>query len=152
LQTSFGIVLSRALSSDELTAVIGELTPACHSVDVRTDVTALSAKPGAFWALVESTDDPDWPCLLDVFGCGDELGLGSFPDLRMASHLCKRLGVDALCGTYPFVGALHPHDPYWSMACIEGRWYLASTVDTRLMNERSTGVIKLIREIEIPPD
>ena len=150
MQTSFNIVLSRLLGPDDLATAIGELAPEGLRIDIRSDVADLPERLGAFWAVVGSSDDPAWPCVLDVFGCGNELGLGSFPDLRVASHLCERFGVDALCGTYPFVGALDPHDPYWSLARIKGCWYLASTVDTRLMDERTTGEIQLIREIEVP--
>jgi hypothetical protein len=152
LPSSFDIVLSRLLSTDDLAAALGELAPAGLRVDVRSDIDELVESTGVLRALVGSSDDPAWPCVVVVFGCGDEFCLGSFPDLRVASHLSERLEVDALCGTYPFVGPLDPHDPYWFLASIKGRWYLASTVDTRLMDERGQRAIELVREIQIPAD
>jgi hypothetical protein len=149
-QTSFDIVLSQALSADALAKAIAELAPEGLSIVVGSDLSELSEKHTSFWSVVRSTGDPAWPCLLEVFGCGEELGLGRFPDLRLAAHIGERFGMDALCGTYPFVGPLDPHDPFWSLALVEGRWFLASTVEMKLMDERATGAIKLIREVEVP--
>ena len=152
MQTSFNIVLSRPLSGDDLAEAIDELVPDGFGIIVAADAADLPDNHAPFWAVVQTSDDPAWPCVLDVFGCGEELLLGSFPDLRIAAHLADRFGVDALCGTYPFVGALDAHDPFWSLALVGGRWYLASTVETKLMDDRATGSIKLIREIEVPSD
>lgn len=150
MQTSFDIILSRPLSDGDLVAAIEELVPAGLRIIVGSDIADLSHKGASFWSVVRTSDDPAWPCVLDVFGCGDELQLGSFPDLRIAARLAERFGVDVLCGTYPFVGTLDPHDPYWSLAHVNGRWYLASTVATKLMDDDGTGAVKLIREIDVP--
>ncbi len=60
--------------------------------------------------------------------------------------------MSSLCYVYPFVGDLDPHDPYWSLACIEGRWYLSSTCSTRLMGEDMDRAdeIRVIRPVTIP--
>lgn len=88
----------------------------------------------------------------------DECKLGPYPDLRIAAKLWKKFGANSLCGTYPFVGDLDPHDPYWSLACVGGQWYLASTCGTRLMGPYTDAVreypgedtIRLVRPIVVP--
>jgi hypothetical protein len=155
---SFDIVLSKVLTPDDLVTALTELIPPDMRVDVRRDLTDLSAEPGAVWALVGGTDDPAWPCILSVLVCRPECGLGPYPDLRLAAHLGARFGADALCGTYPFVGELDPHDPYWSLAYIRGRWYLASTCGTRLMGPYTDGSrefpgdesVRLVRPVALP--
>jgi hypothetical protein len=84
--------------------------------------------------------------------------LGPFPDVRIAERLWQRFATNSLCDVYPFAGDLDPHDPYWSLACIEGRWYLASTCGTRLMGPYTEGAskipgddkVRLIRPVTVP--
>ena len=158
MSESFDIVLSKLLTPGDIAVALTDLIPAGLRVDVRLDITALPDEPGAVWALVGSTEDPAWPCILNVLVCSDECGLGPYPDLLVAARLWERFGADALCGTYPFVGEIDPHDPYWSLACIGGQWYLASTWGTRLMGPYTDGVahfpgenaVRLVRPITIP--
>jgi hypothetical protein len=155
---SFDIVLSKPLAPSDIAAAFADLIPAGLRIDVRLDLADLPAEPGAVWALVGGTDDPAWPCVLNVLVCRDECGLGPYPDLRVASRLCERFGADSLCGTYPFVGELDPHDPFWSLACFGGHWHLASTVNARFMwpdtddvRERlSEEGVRLVRPVAIP--
>jgi hypothetical protein len=155
---SFDIVLSKPLSPDDLATAFADLIPAGLRVDVRRDMAELPAEPGAVWALVGGTEDPAWPCVLNVLVCRDECGLGPYPDLRVAAHLWERFGADALCGVYPFAGELDPDDPYWSLACVGGQWYLASKAGTRLMGPYADGVrevpgeeaVRLVRPVAIP--
>jgi hypothetical protein len=155
---SFDIVVSKSLRPDELASALADLIPHGLRVDVRRDLTELPDEPGAVWALIGGTDDPSWPCVLNVLVCRDECGLGPYPDLRVAAWLWERFGADSLCGTYPFVGELGPHDPYWSLACVGGRWYLASTAGTRLLGPYTDGArelpgeeaVRLVRLIMLP--
>ncbi len=154
----FDIVLSKALNPNDIAAAFADLIPAGLRVDVRHDLSELPDEPGAIWALAGSTDDPAWPYVLNVLVCRDECGLGPYPDLRVATRLWERFGADALCGTYPFAGELDPQDPYWSLAYISGRWYLASTAGTRLMGPYTDGVrafpgdaaVQLVRPVTVP--
>jgi hypothetical protein len=155
---SFDIVLSKPLTPGDIAAAFADLIPAGLRVDVRLDMAELPDEPGAVWALVRSTDDPAWPCILNVLACRHDSGLGPYPDLRVAAKLAERFGADALCGTYPFVGKLDPHDPYWSLAYISGKWYLASTAGTRLMGPYTDGIrefpgdkaVRLVRPVSVP--
>jgi hypothetical protein len=155
---SFNIVLSKPLTPDALAAALTELIPPGLRVDVRRDVADLPDEPGAVWATVDSTDDSAWPCVLNVHVCRAECRLGPYPDLRVAARLWERFGTDALCGTYPFAGELDPHDPYWSLACVGGQWYLASTCGTSLMGPYTDGVrkfpgeeaVRLVRPVAVP--
>jgi hypothetical protein len=120
----------------------------------------LPDQAGAIWALVCRTDDPDWPCVLNFLVYADECGLGPWPDLRIADWLFRRLGINTLCGTYDFVGKLDPFDPYWSLAYIDGVWFLASTAGTALKGPYTDGVhsspgdqkVRLVRPVEIPAE
>ena len=155
---SFDIVLSKPLSPGDIVVALADLIPAGLRIDVRRDMVDLPDEPGAIWALVGSTDDPAWPCILNVLVCRDECGLGPFPDLRVAARLWERFGADTLCGTYPFAGEVDPHDPYWSLGCIRGKWYLVSTAGTRLMGPYTDGVaefpgnevVRLIGPVSLP--
>jgi hypothetical protein len=90
--------------------------------------------------------------------CADECGLGDFPDIRFADWLYRRLEIDSLCSTYDFAGDLDPCDPYWSLACIGGKWFLVSTSGTALMGPYTDGnrtipgdeKVRIIRPVEIP--
>ncbi|MGL4419181.1 MAG: hypothetical protein ACRCZF_00825 [Gemmataceae bacterium] len=155
---SFDIVLSKPLAPDTIAAALGDLVSPGPRVDVQRDMADLPDEPGAVWALVGGTDDPAWPCVLNVLVCRSDCGLGPYPDLRIAARLCERFGADALCGTYPFAGEVDPHDPYWSLACVGGRWYLASTAGTRLMGPYTDGIrdcpgeeaVRLVRPVVVP--
>ncbi len=155
---SFDIVLSKMLAPGEIVAALAELIPAGLQVDVRQDMAELPDELGAVWALVGNTDDPAWLCVFKVLVCHDDCGLGPYPDLLVASKLWERFGADALCSTYPFVGELDPDDPYWSLACLGGRWYLVSTAGTRLMGPYTDGVnefpgndaVRLVRPVAVP--
>jgi hypothetical protein len=155
---SFDLVLSKSLTPDELTATLAELIPPGLRIDVNREMSDLTDQAGAIWAVVADTDDSDWPCVLNFLVCADECGLGPYPDLRIAHCLFRRLGINALCGIYDFAGKLDACDPYWSLACIGGDWFLASTSGTALMGPYTDGVqrfagdekVRLLRPIEIP--
>ena len=152
MSESFDIVLSKPLAPDAIAAALADLIPPSLRVDVRADMADLPAEPGAVLAVVRPTDDPAWPCLLDVLLCRRECGLGPYPDLRIAARLGERFGADELCGTYPFAGDFDPHDPYWALACVGGRWYVASTVNARF--EVGEAVpdegVRLVRPVTVP--
>jgi hypothetical protein len=158
MSASSDIVLSKTFAPDALAAALTDLIPGGMRVDVRTDIADLPDEPGAIWAVVYETDDPEWPCHLSILACSAECGLGPYPGLRIAAYFSKQFGVNSLCGTYPFVGDLDPYDPYWSLACVDGRWHLASTAGTRLMGSYTDGVqefpggesVRLVRAVSVP--
>jgi hypothetical protein len=155
---SFDIVLSKTLAPDATAGAISNLIPSGLRVDVRTDIADLPDEPGAVWAVVYETNDPDWPCYLSVLVCADACELGAYPDLRIAEYFSRQFDVSSLCSTYPFAGDLDPQDPYWSLACIGGQWHLASTCGTRLMGPYTDGVrefpgsnqVRLVRSVSVP--
>src|SRR5262245_938940 len=100
MSESFDIVLSKPLQPNDLAAALGTLIVPGLRVEVGRDVADLPDEPGAIWAVVRDTDDPAWPCILNVLVCRDECGLGPYPDLRIAARLWERFGAAALCGSY----------------------------------------------------
>jgi hypothetical protein len=158
MSESFDIVLSKLLGPDELAVALACLITPGLRVDVRRDIGDLPEAPGAIWAVVGTTEDQAWPCVLNVLACSEECGLGPYPDLRIAVKLWDQFGTNSLCGTYPFAGDLDPYDPYWSLACISGQWFLASTAGTRLMGPYTDGIrefpgdeiVRLVRPVAIP--
>jgi hypothetical protein len=158
MTASFDIILSKKLGASQIADALTSLIPDGMRVDVQSDIADLPDAPGAIWAVVNETEDSEWPCLVSVLACRDECGLDPYPDLRIAEQLRKQLGVDSLCGTYPFVGDLDPSDPYWSLAYVGGRWYLASTFGTRLMGPSTDGIrivggsesVRLVRSVSVP--
>lgn len=157
MSESFDIIFSKVLTPEDITAILSEKMPRHLRIDVGREMADLPGEPGSVWGLVESTNDPDWPCVFSCMVYQEDCGFGPYPDLRIASWLYQQ-GVDSLCGTYEFAGMLDPHDPYWSLACIGGRWYLASTAGTRLMGPYTDGTsesigndkIQIERPIELP--
>jgi hypothetical protein len=158
--TSFEIVLSRTLNPNEVSGALAKLLPNGLRIDVAQDMDGLPSEPGAIWALIDTSNDPAWPCIFNVLVCREECQLTPYPDLRIAMHLGRVFGTDALCDTYPFVGELDPHDPYWSLAYVEGSWHLASTAGTPLMGPytdgkktfQGDGRIQLRRPVTLPSD
>lgn len=154
----FDVVLSRTLSPEEITAALADLLPSGLQIDVKRGMEELPDEPGAVRAIVGPTNDPDWPCVVNVLVCSDDCGLGRYPDLSIASWFSCRLDVNSLCDTHDLVAGLDQHDPYWSLACIGGRWYLASTSGTPLMGPYTDGLqtfpgdekVQLLRNIELP--
>jgi hypothetical protein len=145
----FEITLSSTLTPDNIAAAFSRLIPTGLKIDVFPE-TDTPEEVGAIWAYLGETNDPAWPCIVNVI-YGDECELGAYPDLRVAEYLYTSFGCNVLCDTYPFVGDLDPYDPYWSIAYVEGQWYLADTVDTLLMGqETGTTAVKLVRPITIP--
>jgi hypothetical protein len=163
MRTSFDIIISKNLSDGALVRALEELLPEGVRVDVARGAADLPTDPGAFWASLESTCDPRWPVSLGCSVVAAACDLRSYPDLKIAGWLAKRLGVDSLCGTYPFAGELDPLDPYWFLACVDGRWHLASAAGTKLMGAYSDGsgtipeipgreTVRLVRAVELPAD
>ncbi len=130
--------------------MLADHIPSGLRVEISTSLNTFPDEPGAIFGTLSGTDDPAWPCLFDCFICRSECGLGPYPDLHVASLAWERFGLDALCSTYPFVGNLDPADPYWSLALVGGRWFLASTCGTRLMSDEDRGSIRLIRPVVVP--
>src|SRR4051794_26155209 len=130
MSQTFNVVLSKSLTPTEIANTLAEMLPLGLRIDVGHEMSDLPDEAGGIWALVSTTDDPDWPCVFNCLVCADECGLGPFPDLRVADWLFRRLGVNSLCGTYDFAGDLDPYDPYWSLACVGGKWFLTSTSGT----------------------
>lgn len=152
----FEITVSLPLDARDVNAALLEIVAPDCRVTLEDVGDAVPDVPGDLWARLVRTEDPDWPFAIDVCGCADSCGLDPYPDLRIAEHLSGRFGVDVLCGTYPFVGALDPQDPYWVLALVAGRWYLASTAGTRLMGPYIGGEglnnadVRLIRAVHVP--
>jgi hypothetical protein len=151
---TFSITLSKVLTKEDLVATFHRIIPA----GLKIDVLPASGTPdeiGSIWAWLAETSDPAWPCIINVvYGC--ECQLGAYADLYLAEYLFRYFGCHALAETHPFVGDLDPHDPYWSMAYVDGQWYLADTVYTPLMNpdldgeESGNKAVRLVRPITIP--
>ncbi len=153
---SFDIVLSRRIAPEEAAKALAELLPG-RRIDVARTWAELPDEPGILWATIEQTLDPDWPCSLNCV-CRDEPGLGACPELRVADWLCRQLGINCLCGVYPFAGDIDPHDPYWWLACVGGEWHLADADGSRLMGPYTDGArtfpgdqaVRLVRPVALP--
>ncbi len=95
---------------------------------------------------------------MQCFTFPDNSRLGKYPDLRLAEALSIRFGVKLLCDTNGLIPGLDPHDPYWSLAHVDGNWYLADTYDTRLMGPYTDGTttfpgdqkVRLKQRVELP--
>lgn len=156
---TFALVLSKPVSVDEVRLALSANIPP-ERLQIEADSERLGFEASVFAASVETTADPHWPCTVCVWVCPLDLGLGEYPDLRVAIELCRRLACDALCGNQPFLTGLDPHDPYYSIAYIDGSWFLASTAGTRLMGPYSNGKekfagdasVRLLHRLEIPAD
>ncbi|MGV9778732.1 hypothetical protein [Streptosporangium sp. NPDC003464] len=128
----FSITVSRALTVADVVATFVELIPPGLQLVVQPDDADIPDKMGDLWIRLVGNEDPAWPLSLDVLG-GYDCGLGPYPDLRVAEHMGERHGVDVLCGVDPSLVDVDPQDPYYRLALVGGRWYLASTAGTRLM-------------------
>jgi hypothetical protein len=152
-RNEFSLTLSKILTTDTIVANFRHLIPAGLKIDVFSALDTPD-EVGAIWAWLDETEDPAWPCVVNVI-CSQECQLGAYPDLRLAEELSQHSGCQVLTETYPFAGDLDPHDPYWALAYVEGQWYLADTVNTPLMGpdmdgQEGTGAVKLVRPITIP--
>ena len=155
----FSITVSRALTVAEVAATFMELIPPGLQLVVQPPGADVPDNTGRLWASLEPTDDPAWPLGLVVHVC--ECDLGPYPDLRLAEHIGERFDVDVLCGVDPSLVDVDPQDPYYRLALVGGRWYLASTAYTRLMGpyltrdadgfreELGNEPVKLIRPIVV---
>ncbi|MET9088112.1 hypothetical protein ABZX77_40580 [Streptomyces sp. NPDC004237] len=127
----FSITVSRPLTVAEVVAVFVALTPPGLQLVVQPPGADVPDPMGSLWAGLEPTGDPAWPLglVVHVYECD----LGPYPDLRLAEHIGERFGADVLCGVDPSLVDVDPWDPYYALALVGGRWYLASTAGTRLM-------------------
>jgi hypothetical protein len=159
---SFTVIVSRLLAVDEVIAALAEVLPPGLRSVVQPDGTDVPDDLGSLWATLQRTADPAWPLAVVVHWAAAECGLGACPDLRVAEQLGDRFGVDALCDVDPSVCVVDPHDPYYSLARVGGRWHLASTAGTRLMGpymaprvdggwvtEPGDGPVRLIRPVVV---
>jgi len=151
----FTVAVSRPLAVGDVVAMFAELIPPGLPIVVQAAGADVPDDVGSLWARLEPTEDPVWP--LDLVMWVHECDLGPYPDLRVAELLAERFGVDVLCGVDPAVVDVDPHDPFYSLALIGGRWYLASTAGTRLMGPYTDGIreepgdepVKLIRPVVV---
>ncbi|GAA2997103.1 hypothetical protein GCM10020229_07000 [Kitasatospora albolonga] len=127
----FSITVSQELTPAEVRAVFEAAVLPGLRIVVEPDDGGPPDLTGDAWVGLVANEDPAWPLSLDVLA-GDDCGLGAHPDLRIASRLAERHGVDVLCGTDTAFVDVDPQDPYYRLALVGGHWYLASTADTRL--------------------
>lgn len=146
----FDLVVSRPLSVPEVEAAVAGLVPPGCRVAVRPDVEDLPSD-GDVRVVVWPPEGVRWPQLIAVL-TGDEHLPGPYPDLRLAERLAQRYEVDVFGDVHPFVGGLDPHDPYWSPALLGGRWWLVSTVRTRLVSgdDGVDGDVVRVRPVTVP--
>jgi len=152
----FDIVVSRVVSTEELERLLSELLPGCEVGVTRRGEAVPEEFPAVLVTLGE-TNDPDWPCVLEFTAFPDDSPLGECPDLRLAEYLSPRLGVSSLCDPAGLVPGLDPCDPYWFLARVEGRWYLADASNSPLMGPYTDGTttfrgdqpIRLKHEVEL---
>ncbi|MFI5532015.1 hypothetical protein ACIA8O_26125 [Kitasatospora sp. NPDC051853] len=152
----FSITVSRALGVADVRATFEEsVRPGLRTV-VELDGGGPPDLTGDLWVGLVVTTDPAWPLSLDVLGA-DDCGLGPHPDLRVAERLAECHGVDVLCGVDPAFVDVDPQDPYYRLALVGGRWYLASTAGTRLAGPYAApdedgfrdDPVELIRQVEM---
>ena len=149
----FSITVSRSLTVDHVVDVFEDLIPTGLRLVVQPDDADVPDNTGDLWIRLVDNEDPRWPLSLDVVG-GYDCGLGPHPDLRVAEHMGERLGVDVLCGVDPSVSDVDPSDPYYRLALVGGRWYLASVAFTRLTGPDTADSlhdesVKLIRPVVV---
>ncbi|MFE7493125.1 hypothetical protein [Kitasatospora sp. NPDC057541] len=141
----FTITVSRALTVADVVATFVELAPPGAQLVVQPPGADVPDDVGSLWASLEPTEDPAWPLGLVVHV--HAFDLGPHPDLRLAQHIGERFGLDVLCGAHPSLVDVDPQDPYYALALVAGRWFLASTAHTRLMGPYSVrGADGLLRE------
>ncbi|MFF7275103.1 hypothetical protein [Streptomyces griseorubiginosus] len=149
----FSITVSRSLTVEHVVDVFEDLIPTGLQLVVQPDDADVPDNTGDLWIRLVDNEDPRWPLSLDVVG-GYDCGLGPYPDLRVAEHMGERLGVDVLCGVDPSVSDVDPSDPYYRLALVGGRWYLASVAFTRLTEPDTADSshdepVKLIRPVVV---
>ena len=149
----FSITVSRSLTVDHVVDVFEDWIPTGVQLVVQPDDADVPDNTGDLWIRLVDNEDPRWPLSLDVVG-GYDCGLGPHPDLRVAEHMGERLGVDVLCGVDPSVSDVDPSDPYYRLALVGGRWYLASVAFTRLTGQDTADSlhdesVKLIRPVVV---
>lgn len=78
MSETFDIVRSKPLTPNVIANTLGGLI--LHGrVEVWADVADLPKEPADVCAIAHSTDDPAWPCLLNVLACRPDCGLGTYP-------------------------------------------------------------------------
>jgi hypothetical protein len=157
MSESFDIVLSRHTSPEEMLLALSSVIP-LERLRVQESVERVEFDPEAFSATVDTTADPLWPRSICVWVCPNDLGLGSYPELRIATALCHVLKCNALCGVPSFIEDVDSRDPYYSLALLDGSWHLVSTAGTPLMGPYTDGkvtfpgdaAIRFVRLINLP--
>ena len=81
----------------------------------------------------ESEDQEQWICLLDVLTFPELSKFGEFPEIALAMELHIYFGVNAVIGTSSLIDGLDNSDPDWRLAFIEGKWFFASSGNSRFM-------------------
>lgn len=156
---SFEIVLSKAASAQEIRLALASSVPD-EKLDIQTGVEDLAFESNVLSATIDKTADSLWPCVVSIWICPDDLGLGEYPEIQIATRLCQALNCNALSfgEVSAFVESIDPRDPYYSLALVDGGWYLASTAGTPLMGPYTDGTrsfpgdatVRLVRPIDIP--
>lgn len=156
---SFDIVLSKAASAQEIRLALTLVVPN-EKLDIQSGVEDLVFESNVLSATIDKTADFLWPCLVSIWICPDDLGLGEHPAIRITSGLCQAINCNALWfgEVSAFVEGIDPHDPYYSLANVDGEWYLASTAGTPLMGPYTDGTrsipgdasVSLVRPIKVP--
>ncbi|MCH0566593.1 MULTISPECIES: hypothetical protein [unclassified Streptomyces] len=133
----FNMAFSRSLTVDDVVAMLGEVVPPGTQLLVQDGDWDVPDEVTGLWARLRDTGDPAWPLALEVLVCPCDLG--PYPDLRVAEHIGARLGMDVLCDVDPAVCEVDPSDPYYVLALVGGRWFLASTAGTRFAGPYTDG-------------
>lgn len=124
------IIFDRPLANKEVVEALKDLKP---TLNVRCLATMQRGdKSDILFEVSDTHDTEQWITRLSLYVSVD-LGMGEYPDFRLAEYFCWEWGCHAICGVGDVISGLDPSDPFWAMCFQESEWYFADLIGTRLM-------------------
>ena len=128
---------------------IGEYETRQLMIEVIGQAFLEEEKKGVIWIESYETNDTIYSSFISATWNNKALGLGVYPEIKLALLLKRIKNIDSLVSHYDLILGIDPQDPFWCIAYEEGCWFLSSTVDSLLEFEDGKPGVRKVAAVDL---
>ena len=152
-QDMFSIMIDESGDYQEcyakLKRIMHDLYPGAEVMDME-QVLAKDGSPCDVWFEIQETADTErWKYNVNFYVLPAHGALGKYPDIKLSEIFYQTYQWNCLIDTNYLFENMDYLDPYWAVALVNGRWYLADTAKTKLMGPYMDGNEEYAGEREV---
>lgn len=123
----------------KLKRILNSLYPGMKVMDMKEFLAAENAEFD-IWVDIQETEDAEgWKYAIEFNAFPKNEDLGNYPDIKLSELFYQTYQWNCLISTHYFFKNMDYYNPYWEVALVDGKWYLADSAGTKLMGPYSDG-------------